>query len=251
MNDIVTIFQGHGGSKIITGAISKAIVDVNQSCIVSAMNVASISVETDCAKINNVQMVSNTHADDSGCFADQNININDTQAALDKVIDTYLPVRGHLGVRSAIRSGVRPGTNLAVTIRETLTAKVVNTCMTMAQNVAIMDLGVVDGCVEIENVKINQKATAIVDACVQSTRVNIGDTDMGSLSSYLERNEKQYAVPNPFAPQPEYPPCPKNDPEVSLDTLNTVIGIMSSLAAVSLVFMIGAIIWNKRRKLRV
>ena len=240
-------FRSIYGGQVITSAISKAIVDINQSCITSAMNVASITMETNCAKISNVEMTSETSTDNSGCYSEKNIRVADTQAALDNVIDTYLPIQG--GVRSNIRGGVRPGTNLSVTVRETLTTKVVNTCMTMAQNLAIIDLGVVDGCVEIENVKINQKANAVVDACIQSTRVNIGDKDMGSLISYLEQNKSEYAAPPPPPPgPPPPPPCPELKPNVSQEILNMVIGIMTGLAGFSLLFMIAVIIYNKGRK---
>jgi hypothetical protein len=215
----------------VTNLLSQAIVDIHQQCLSQGINQAQITMTTNCANISNVTMESNISSNKAGCFSEEYVDMNNTQKDVARIFNEVFP-------KTTQQNLIRNRANILANVTQVLTAKVINTCLLMAKNDAIIDLGEVEGCVMIDNVNIKQKATTVVNACIQSTRVMIGDKDSGSLYSYLERNKENFVVPPPAPPPPPAPCKPFVPALVDKDYWYTIIIVMSSLVSLAFLYML-------------
>lgn len=170
-------------TQAVLDLVSDVMVDVNQSCIASAVSSAIVDIKgANKVVISGLNMTSDITTKAS-CQQEKDIQIGPMQDTLRAKLQAKM---------TASNSNTEADTARLVTrISEAINVEVVSSCNAMAINDLKIEIANVKGTVTIENLNITQKANATINKCIQKDTVRVGSVP---LKKYIEDNEDQFDI---------------------------------------------------------
>jgi hypothetical protein len=190
-----------GKGQAALNLISNQLVNVSQDCFAQASNIFKLDIEGDEVNIDGLTINATAKTNMGTCSSTTGITSGPLHSGLSTALDKIQPKAPDGSIKDVFAAFKKSNNriNMKTTIQDSIGVEVVNRCLAVALNSMIFRLKNARK-IDIQNVTINQVATAEITECIANVDIRIGNTTQ-SLQQFLERNEDQYDVAG-YKPDP-------------------------------------------------